>query len=200
MLSVRNPLFLKQSDVFLLGLLPIWMNLKHVGSFTFEATGSNVTVVSDSYRIVFLLNLTHSMKSVDSQTGFIKSNLAFETLSKCLYGLLQQFSDITLKFRISVIAHGPSKKIKTLIQDIQPNLGNIHQYLKEIYNEALEFENNLLSREEMDIFSTFEEALGALDFLPKDHLPVLVYITDGVSVSRNYSKAIGYLPMRLVYS
>ena len=97
---------------------------------------------------------------------------------------------------LKVQAH--AKKI--LIQDIQPTRDNINEFLKEIYDAALEFENGLYELEDTDLFSTFEQGLAALDLLPKDHLPVLVYITDGVSVARNSSKLMGksHLPMRLV--
>lgn len=200
MLSVSNALFLKQSDVLISGLLPLWMNVKHQPPFSFieKSYTSNVVLVAQKYRVVFLLNMSISLLTND---GNIRSSIVFETLSKCLVGLLQSFGTTQLEFRFTVIAHGNSSRCRVIVQDISPTTDNIYSFLKEIYKELLEFENLLLKTVDTDLFSTFEEGLAALDLLPKDHLPVLVYITDGVSVARNSSKWIGksHLPMRLVY-
>jgi hypothetical protein len=106
-------------------------------------------------------------------------------------GLLS-YSKVDIRY--SVIIHGFSRKSKVVIQD--SSVGNL-DILKEIFMEIMEFESNLEAKVDTDIFSRFEEGLQSLDLLPKDYLPVLVYITDGVSVARS-SNLIGksHLPMR----
>lgn len=124
--------------------------------------------------------------------NYRRNHRVFETLCKCIIGLL---SDANVNIRYSVIIHGYSKKSKVVLQDC--SIGNI-DILKEIFNQIVDFESNLLGKVDTDIFSTFEEGLVALDALPKDYLPVLVYITDGVAVSRSVNFRKSHLPMRFV--
>lgn len=56
MLTVKNALFLKQSDVFLSGLLPLWMGISSIEKsvFEFEQGENNSVILFKSYKYFLL--------------------------------------------------------------------------------------------------------------------------------------------------
>ncbi|CAL1547605.1 unnamed protein product, partial [Lymnaea stagnalis] len=113
-----------------------------------------VTFLSSQYRLSFTLDLSPSVMSVDVQNGSYVFEGIFQSLSRCLRGLVMPLvipgSSIRYspELYISVICHTPvvcSSTNQVLVQGVKINQDNIDNYLKHIEFELIQFEAALSS-------------------------------------------------------
>jgi hypothetical protein len=188
-----------------------------------------IRVMAEKYRLVFILDMSPTMLSIDVDSkAKVNLSVAFETICKCLDGLSRPFAITspfghTIKYEphlfVSVIADGNmnsenpmQRRIRTLIQDACITRENLNPIFEELYHALNELENEMISLKltssptasgpRGSIFQIFDHALLALDLLPRDAQPGIIFVTDGVSFSRHSEalwRSTSHLPPRLIY-
>ncbi|XP_052100492.1 KICSTOR complex protein SZT2-like isoform X3 [Mytilus californianus] len=115
---------------------------------------SNIIFLAKRYRIVFVLDLSHSAASVDLRTGEVILNKVIPTLRRCLTGVVSPFilpgTDLLYEpeLYVTVIAHTPLLKCTTnqvLAQGIRVLKGNVEDFLAMMKQRYDSFEQNLAS-------------------------------------------------------
>ena len=115
---------------------------------------SNIIFLAKRYRLVFVLDVSHSAASVDFRTGEVLLSKIIPTLRRCLTGVVKPFilPGTELMYEpelyITVIAHTPLLKCTTnqvLAQGICVHQGNVEDFLTMIKQRFDSFEQNLAS-------------------------------------------------------
>ncbi|XP_059140197.1 KICSTOR complex protein SZT2-like isoform X3 [Physella acuta] len=163
-------------------LLPGLIYKVHVGPDTI------VTFLSSQYKLSFTLDLSPSLMSVDIQNSKYVFDEIFQSLSRCLRGLVMPLviPGSCLRYSpdlyISVICHTPvvcSFTNQVLVQGVKVNQDNLDYYLKHIEVELNQYETALsnsfvtllkLYRRKEGFFLDEDEEEGDGQFNITDHI------------------------------
>lgn len=141
-----------------------------------------VHFVAKRYRLVFVLDFSPSTLSVDLKTGEVLADKIYDSLKKCLQGLVKPFPlpGTNLLFEtelfITIIAHTPMVVCTTnqvLVQGIRVTAANVGMVLDMVRTGLLVFEQSLYNDINPSTPDTtmFEENSRKTDSLHRDQKP-----------------------------
>ncbi|KAI8902953.1 hypothetical protein BC833DRAFT_3886 [Globomyces pollinis-pini] len=202
------PRKLQDFDTIELEVLDLVANGNQTDSYVLTSNSVIITVAKQ-YRLVLVIDTSMSMKSTD---GKVLSSIAFETACKTLRGLCQPFhithsltnkvTEINPKLVVTIIGDGCCDLHFRVFVHHQPvDVQNLLEIAEIVYCSITEFENETLDASKDTSYPTIELhtniqqsnlrfldlGLNALRLLPLDSLPIIIYITDGVSTTHGSS-------------
>ncbi|KAJ3070347.1 hypothetical protein HDU98_006628, partial [Podochytrium sp. JEL0797] len=159
------------------------------------------------YRVAIVVDVSASMRVVDTNVRGLNRcliPLCFETLCNCLdgisrpYAIKNSWTGELYEIYVTVLAKAGASMgyrpdlsprahayimrhpVHAILQDVQINSGNLFNVTEWLYHELNAYENEMISLRHMD---DKKHALYALRLIPADCKPVVIVLTDGVSMS-----------------